>query len=297
MDTTVQPPADPAIEEFQPPSDWDRKNDSDTLILMLPGFRKEQLRVQVSSKRILKLSGERKISENKWRRFTKEQKLDDNHDTRGIGAKFEAGMLYVRIPKVMKPPEEPSKPEQQPPPTTDEQKPVDQKEDTAQPKTHEAQTPPLQKEEQKAENQEDSQKMPQKEERKEETESKSKSAEADQEKVHGTTQRAVEEQKETSQDSERKLSEKKKGKAEETEDHGKEMKMGSGGPDDGLSKRSVAKMKERLEMISGLVEEVKKQNKMAHLVVLIFLVLLIGIYIKNVVKSSFAIGGSKNQDL
>lgn len=35
--TNVQPTAEPVNEDFLPPSDWDRQNDSDTLILMLPG--------------------------------------------------------------------------------------------------------------------------------------------------------------------------------------------------------------------------------------------------------------------
>ncbi|XP_020213632.1 protein RESTRICTED TEV MOVEMENT 2 isoform X1 [Cajanus cajan] len=303
--TNVQPPTDPFFENFVPPSDWDRKKESDTLILMLPGFRKEQLKVQVSSKRVLKLSGERKISENKSRRFNKEEDLQAYHDTSGITAKFEAGMLYVKIPKIIdstSKQEEPSKPDQQPPPTTDDnkpdqdQEPTDQKEDkTAEPKT-EPQPPPLQKEEQKVgAEEEDSQKKPEKEEKKEEPEAKSKSSEADEEKMHGATERVEEEKESGHEDLERKLSQKEKGKAEENDDdHGNEM-MGSGGPDEGLFKRSVAKMKERGQMISGLVEEVKKQNKMAHFVVLICLVLLIGIYIKNVVKSSF--GGPKNQEL
>jgi len=33
----VRPRAEPVHEDFQPPSDWDRQESSDTLILMLPG--------------------------------------------------------------------------------------------------------------------------------------------------------------------------------------------------------------------------------------------------------------------
>ena len=74
---------------------------------------------------MLRVSGGRKISENKFRQFRKEEPLSDFHDTKGITAKFEAGMLYVRIPKVFKPQppptqqEEPSKPQ----PTTTKQEP------------------------------------------------------------------------------------------------------------------------------------------------------------------------------
>lgn len=35
--TNVQSGDKSVIEDFQPPSDWDRKKESDTLILMLPG--------------------------------------------------------------------------------------------------------------------------------------------------------------------------------------------------------------------------------------------------------------------
>lgn len=35
--TNAQAAAEAAHEDFQPPSDWDRQQHSDTLILMLPG--------------------------------------------------------------------------------------------------------------------------------------------------------------------------------------------------------------------------------------------------------------------
>ncbi|ESW10291.1 hypothetical protein PHAVU_009G196600 [Phaseolus vulgaris] len=308
--TNAQAAAEAAHEDFQPPSDWDRQQHSDTLILMLPGFRKEQLKVQVSNNRVLRLSGERKISENKWRRFRKEEPLSDSHDTSGINAKFEAGMLYVKLPKVIKPQppppplsptqQEPSKPHQPTTTITDDKKQdapqqhddeKDPKEDKTQESKIEEQPPPPQ--EPKEEN-EDSREMPQKEMSKVETEEKRRTSEAHE--LHETTQTAVKERKEGHEDSEKKVAEsgvrtdneKKMGEV-----IGSNKSQGSGS--EGLSKTSVAKMNRSLDMISDMVLEVKKQNKVANLVVLVFLVLLIGLYLKSVVKSSF--GGPKNQEL
>ncbi|WVZ21553.1 hypothetical protein V8G54_008875 [Vigna mungo] len=276
--TNPQAAAEPVHEDFIPPSDWDRQENSDTLILMLPGFKKEQLKVQVSSNRVLRLRGERKISDNKWRRFHKEVILSDSHDTTGINAKFEAGMLYIKLPKLIKPPTPTS-------PTTDD----DHKPDATQQHDHEKDSKEdTTHEESKIEEQprpvhEESQVMLQKEMSKAETEEKS-------EEMQETTQTRVKEQKEGHEDSEIKRD----------NDDEKEMRevvasKAEGSDVEGLSRISVGKMKTRLEEISEMVLEVKKQNKVANLVVLVFLVLLIGLYVKSVVKSYFA--GPKNQDL
>lgn len=246
----------------------------------LTGFRKEQLKVQVSSNRVLRLRGERKISDNKWRRFHKEVNLSDSHDTTGINAKFEAGMLYVKLPKLIKPPIPTS------PTTDDDHKPdateqhdheKDSKEDT----THEE----SKMEEQPTAVHEESQVMLQKEKSKAESEDKS-------EEMQETKETTVKEQKEGDEDSEKKVAESEV-KRDNDEKEMREVVASKGL--EGLSRISVGKMKTRVEKISEMVLEVKKQNKVANLVVLVFLVLLIGIYVKSVVKSSFA--GPKNQDL
>lgn len=311
--TNVQS-GDKLVEEFDPPSDWDRKKESDTLILMLPGFRKEQLRVQVSSKRVLRLTGERKISENKWRKFRKDEKLSDFHDTSGISAKFEAGMLYVRLPKIIKPIQEepPSKTDQtttdhksETQQSSDQKEPKDQEQTEEQSKTTEEQTTLVQK---PKEDHKDSQREIEKEKSKAVPEEKSKASEA--QKMHESIQTGLKEQNKDLQEKftqkeedhgedvqkkltqkeldQKKLPQEEKGKAEtDRSNMVKDL-------DEGLSKRSVVKMKKSLNMIYGLVEEVKKKNKMPHFVVLIFLVLLIGLYIKSLVKSSF--GGVKHQE-
>ncbi|XP_061338202.1 inactive protein RESTRICTED TEV MOVEMENT 2-like [Gastrolobium bilobum] len=250
--TRVQPQADRVYEDFEPSFNWDHDEGSATLIVMLPGFRKEQLKVQISSTRILKVSGERKINENKWRRFLKELPVPPNSDTSGISAKFDDGKLYVRIPKVITPiksqaaattpTQEAPKPQQ---PTTkkpnardvDQQKPVEKTE---------AQTPFKE-----PKGDEDFQKKPQnKEKGKVETDAK--------ERAEATT-------------SEEAIIDKRSPTLE-------------------LLSRQTQEYKNAL---SGLVEEVKKQMKLANFLVLIFFVLVFGLFLKNAIKSSF--GGPKKE--
>jgi len=261
--------------------------------LDLTGFTREQLRVQVSSNRVLKLSGQRKISEHKRRRFLKEETLSDSHDTSGISAKFEVGMLYVKIPKVIKTQptqQEPPKPHQQTSTTTDDHKPEapqhhddkkDPKEDTTEESKIEEQPPPPQ----------EPREMPQKEMSRVETEDKRRTSEAHE--MHETTPTTVQEQKEGREDSEKKVSQSQVKTDNEKEMREVRAKAQGTGPE-GLGQSSVAKMKRTLDMISDMVLEVKKQNKVPHLVVLLFIVLFVGLF-KSVVKSSF--GGHKNQEL
>jgi len=67
------------------------------------GFKKDQVRVQLTTSRLLKISGERPIGGNKWRRFHKEFRVPADCDTREITAKLEGGVLYIRLPKKISP--------------------------------------------------------------------------------------------------------------------------------------------------------------------------------------------------
>ncbi|KAG5248070.1 hypothetical protein OIU76_030298 [Salix suchowensis] len=89
------------VEEFEPSMDWVRDTGADTLQIHLPGFKKEQLKVQVTSMRVLRISGERQLSENRWSTFRKEIPISSNYDTNEINAKFDKGILYVKHPKVI----------------------------------------------------------------------------------------------------------------------------------------------------------------------------------------------------
>lgn len=76
------------------------------------GFLRNQLRVQVTSSRVLRVSGERLMEGNRWRRFNKEFPLPLDSDTNDIAAKFQGSTLYVRCPKLIIPT---PKPQAQPP--------------------------------------------------------------------------------------------------------------------------------------------------------------------------------------
>ncbi|KAJ1432163.1 HSP20-like chaperone [Sesbania bispinosa] len=304
--TPAQPLADRVFEEFEPPSDWDHDEGSHTLILMLPGFKKEQMRVQVTSTRILKLSGERQISENKWRRFHKEFTIPTDSDTSGISAKFEAGMLYVRLPKMIKKLQIPNnnvpKPQQ---PTTTDQKPTQQEAPKPQQpittvhKPTQQETPKPQKPTIEKPNAQvvDDQKRPKVEDKVVES------------KVEA--QKPLLQEHKSDEDSQKKPY-KEKGRVE-TDQYAnnkadKEREEGAilaskvqemhGSSSDGLGKRGGKMDKRSLTMemlsqqsqeymkaLSSLMEEVKKQKKLANMLVVVFFVLLLGLYVKNAIKS------------
>ncbi|XP_021720615.1 pollen-specific leucine-rich repeat extensin-like protein 1 [Chenopodium quinoa] len=90
-------------EDYDPPFDMVPEEGCDTILIYLPGYKKEQLRVQLTTSRVLKISGERQIGDNRWRRFHKEFQVPTNCDTKEITAKFEGGILYIRQPKIITP--------------------------------------------------------------------------------------------------------------------------------------------------------------------------------------------------
>lgn len=91
-------------DDFDPVSDLLPEKECDTLLLYLPGFRKDQLKVQITSSRILRISGERPTGENnKWKRFRKEFNVPSNVDVTKMTAKYEGGILYIRQPKLITP--------------------------------------------------------------------------------------------------------------------------------------------------------------------------------------------------
>ncbi|KAG5064527.1 hypothetical protein GLYMA_02G272600v4 [Glycine max] len=96
MGSRTQPAAsDRVYEDFVPLYEWDR---NERLVnVMLPGFRRDQLKVQVTSKPTLRLMGERLITENRWRRFNLELPLLSDYDTDSVTAKFEGAKLSIKF--------------------------------------------------------------------------------------------------------------------------------------------------------------------------------------------------------
>lgn len=91
----------PVYEDFDPSSELVYEKDFDTIILNLPGFRKDHLKVQLTTSKILRISGSRLAEGNKWRRFQKEFPVTPGRDPSRISAKFEGGFLYVKVPMLI----------------------------------------------------------------------------------------------------------------------------------------------------------------------------------------------------
>ncbi|CAN6695229.1 unnamed protein product [Malus baccata var. baccata] len=90
-------------EDIKPSEEWAREEACDTLLVYLQGFRKENLRIQVTSAdQNLRVLGERPLGhDNKWQRFRIEFPIPSNCNTNTISAKFENDILYVKLPKLI----------------------------------------------------------------------------------------------------------------------------------------------------------------------------------------------------
>lgn len=89
-------------EDIEPLAEWVSEPEFDTLIVYLPGFKKEQLKVQMTSTHKLRVLGERPVGseDTKWIRFRKEFPISPNYDTNNIIARFEGGTLFIKHPKI-----------------------------------------------------------------------------------------------------------------------------------------------------------------------------------------------------
>ncbi|CAL5190361.1 unnamed protein product [Lathyrus oleraceus] len=108
MDTIRQAEADRVYEDFEPSHKWD----DGRFTVLLPGFRKDQMKVQVTSKPALRLMGERPTFQNRWRRFKLEFPVPSDYDTDSVTATFEGGLLTVKLTKLTKPKETTTNPEE-----------------------------------------------------------------------------------------------------------------------------------------------------------------------------------------
>ncbi|XP_049378990.1 inactive protein RESTRICTED TEV MOVEMENT 2-like [Solanum stenotomum] len=127
-------------EDFVPTTELVQEQDSDTLLIDLTGFKKEQVRVQLIRTGVLKISGQRPVAESKWLRFQKDFPVSQNCDKTKISAKFENGILHVKQPKLITSSENKG----QELPTSDaqrQQKPADEPQPTPQKKDEKTPTP------------------------------------------------------------------------------------------------------------------------------------------------------------
>ncbi|CAL4935033.1 unnamed protein product [Urochloa decumbens] len=90
-------------EDYDPAVEWSHTDDTDTVMISLPGFKKEELRVQVDNLGYLRVHGQRPAaaggSSSNWIRVQKRFTLPDNCDIDGIRSKFANDTLTVTLPK------------------------------------------------------------------------------------------------------------------------------------------------------------------------------------------------------
>ncbi|KAK1287093.1 17.8 kDa class I heat shock protein [Acorus calamus] len=95
----------PSYEDFEPRFERRQEETSDTLVFQLPGFKKEQLKVQIDNYGNIKVSGERPLEDNgggpRRSRFRKELKIPDNCNVSDIRARFDNEVLYIVLPKLI----------------------------------------------------------------------------------------------------------------------------------------------------------------------------------------------------
>ncbi|KAJ9140421.1 hypothetical protein P3X46_031071 [Hevea brasiliensis] len=91
---------DHVVEEFVPSAAWTEDSHSHYLLVDLPDFRKEEVKLQVDTRSgQITVSGERLANNNKYIYFEKKFKAPENSDIDKITGKFDGDILYVNLPK------------------------------------------------------------------------------------------------------------------------------------------------------------------------------------------------------
>ncbi|GMJ05738.1 hypothetical protein HRI_004243000 [Hibiscus trionum] len=92
--------ANRAAQKFEPSSDWTHDDNASYLFVDLPGFKKEQLRLELASTGHIIISGERVVDDNKSIYFEQSFPLPENSDTDKVNGKFDGDFLHVTVPKL-----------------------------------------------------------------------------------------------------------------------------------------------------------------------------------------------------
>ncbi|GJM95098.1 hypothetical protein PR202_ga11800 [Eleusine coracana subsp. coracana] len=92
------------FDDFDPSVEWKTHDEAgagaqeDVVEITLPGFRKDQVRVQVDDHGVLRATGERPVRAGRWARFVKDLRLPDNCDADAVRARFEGDRLFITLP-------------------------------------------------------------------------------------------------------------------------------------------------------------------------------------------------------
>ncbi|CAL0322806.1 unnamed protein product [Lupinus luteus] len=87
-----------SYEDFDPVCKWRKEDGCDTIILHLPGFRREHVRIQINHLGFMVLSGEVPMGGARRRRFKKEVELPTHCNVDAVHANFSPSILSVVMP-------------------------------------------------------------------------------------------------------------------------------------------------------------------------------------------------------
>ncbi|XP_061346678.1 22.0 kDa heat shock protein-like [Gastrolobium bilobum] len=89
----------PVVEEIVPNSGWTEDSAGHYLLVDLPEFSKEEVKLQVDSNGRIIVTGERQANERKRVHFQLTFPVPVDSDMDKIEGKFDGGILYVTVPK------------------------------------------------------------------------------------------------------------------------------------------------------------------------------------------------------
>ncbi|XP_030521784.1 22.7 kDa class IV heat shock protein-like [Rhodamnia argentea] len=90
---------DHTVEEFKPSSEWVEDSNCHYLLVDLPDFKKDDIKIQTDSTDHITVSGERLVKDNKYIFFEETFKVPENLDILNTSGRIEDGILTVTVPK------------------------------------------------------------------------------------------------------------------------------------------------------------------------------------------------------
>ncbi|KAK4568333.1 hypothetical protein RGQ29_003921 [Quercus rubra] len=93
------PSRDHIVEEFVPYSGWTEDVNGRYLLIDLPGFKKEEVKLNIDGLGNITATGQRQVNEDKMVYFDQSFKLPENSDDDKISGRFDGEILYVTVPK------------------------------------------------------------------------------------------------------------------------------------------------------------------------------------------------------
>ncbi|KAK7822749.1 inactive protein RESTRICTED TEV MOVEMENT 2 [Quercus suber] len=94
------PSRDHIVEEFVPYSGWTEDVNGRYLLIDLPDFKKEEVKLSIDGSGNMTATGQRQVNEDKMVHFDQSFKLPENSDVDKISGRFDGEILYVTVPKL-----------------------------------------------------------------------------------------------------------------------------------------------------------------------------------------------------